>query len=505
MPDTRGGDTRGGKPWGSCSAWLKPGEPARVEWSPHGARGGGRWSLFGQKEAPRAEAYPHFGGALRPEVRRGQSLLATAKAGVNGLYELPIKVMGRIRASPSRRSDEDVRRKAWAEGTLANTRNLLGSHTSMRSDEEDAGRKTWTQGSTQILSHIDKSERTANFACTKADIWHQRLGHSGATMMRKMLPVLLGHNLCTSDAEKVHECTACIQGKLARRPAKWTLPTELLEPLHRLQGDICGPINPKSGPFSYFLVLVDAPGRHAEVSLLTTRNMVFPKLLAMILKYRNHFLENTIKYLRVDNALEFRSHTFEDFCVASGIEHVQNRLAEAYIKKIQLVTRPLLFYAKLPSTMWGYAILHAAVLLRLRPTLLHNTSPLELMSGRTPNISHLRTFGCEVWVPTAELKQKTITLHREKAVYLGYDSPSIIRYMLPGNTTIHKAQFEKCRFIENSFPAAIDLNTQSPLNFRAIETLTSNPDPRTFLSETEVKKMLNLRNLTERLPDRFAS
>lgn len=173
---------------------------------------------------------------------------------------------------------------------------------------------------------------------------------------------------------------------------------------------MCGPIDTPSGPFWYFLVLVNASGCHAEVSLINTHNMVFPKLLAMIIKFRNHYPNNNIKTLRVDNAQEFRSHAFEDYCVASGIsltysvpyEHIENSLAEAHIKKIQLITRPLLIQANLPSNLWGHAVLHAAALLRLRPTLLHSQTPLELVSGQTPNVSHLRTFGCKVWAPIPE-------------------------------------------------------------------------------------------------------
>ena len=172
-----------------------------------------------------------------------------------------------------------------------------------------------------------------------------------------MLPALTGHNLSVSDAEKVADCTACIQGKYAKHPSRWQLPTELPQPLQRLHGDICGPINPPSGPFLYFLVLVDASGHHAEVSLLTTRNMAFPKILAMLIRFRTHFPDRPIQTLRMDNAKEFRSHTFEDYCTATGIaltysvpyEHSQNGLAEAFIKKIQLITRPLLLHANLPA------------------------------------------------------------------------------------------------------------------------------------------------------------
>jgi hypothetical protein len=167
--------------------------------------------------------------------------------------------------------------------------------------------------------------------------------------------------------------------------------------------------------------------------------MVFPKLLAILIKYRNHFPDFPIKYLRMDNALEFRSHTFEDYCVATRIaltysvpyEHSQNGLAEAFIKKIQLVTRPLLLQAQLPSSMWGHAVLYATALLKLRPTLLNVQTPAELQSGRIPDVSHIKVFGCQVWVPVAEPKRKTIGAHREEGIYIRFDSPAIIRYLVP--------------------------------------------------------------------------
>ena len=228
----------------------------------------------------------------------------------------------------------------------------------------------------------------------KQDLWHRRLGHPRVTIFCRMLPLTLGHNLTSSDAHKMHECIACIQGKFNKKPSKWQLPSELPPPLYRIHGDICGPIDPPSGSYKYFFVLIDASGSHLEVSLLPTRNMVFPKLLAILIKYRNHFPKFPIKYLRMDNALEFRSYAFEDYCVASGIsltylvpyEHSQNGLAEAFIKKIQLVTRPLLLQAQLPSSMWGLAVLHATALLKLRPTLLNVQTPAELQSGRIPDV-----------------------------------------------------------------------------------------------------------------------
>ena len=70
--------------------------------------------------------------------------------------------------------------------------------------------------------------------------------------------------------------------------------------------------------------------------------------------------------------------------------HTQNGLAESFIKCLQLIARPLLMKSKLPMSAWGHAILHAAALIRIRPTSYHSSSPLQLVFGKEPDISHLR-------------------------------------------------------------------------------------------------------------------
>ena len=65
------------------------------------------------------------------------------------------------------------------------------------------------------------------------------------------------------------------------------------------------------------MVLVDAAGIHFEVSLLSTRNIVFAKLLAMIIKFKTHYLDFLVKVLKMDNAAKFKSQDFEDYYVAN--------------------------------------------------------------------------------------------------------------------------------------------------------------------------------------------
>jgi hypothetical protein len=75
----------------------------------------------------------------------------------------------------------------------------------------------------------------------------------------------------------------------------------------------------------------------------------------------------------MDNAAEFSSRAFNDYCMAQRIKiqhyilyvHTQNSLTESLIKRIKLIARPLLQDYNLPTSCWGHAVLHAADLVQL--------------------------------------------------------------------------------------------------------------------------------------------
>ena len=130
------------------------------------------------------------------------------------------------------------------------------------------------------------------------------------------------------------------------RPSHLKIKAEPLKFLEGIQGDICGPIQPLSGPFRYFLVLIDASTRWSHVCLLSTRNHASAKLIAQV------------KSIRLDNAAQFSSKAFNDYCMALEIEvqhsvpyvHTQNGLAGSLIKRIKLIARPLLQDCNLPTS-----------------------------------------------------------------------------------------------------------------------------------------------------------
>jgi hypothetical protein len=232
---------------------------------------------------------------------------------------------------------------------------------------------------------------------------------------------------------------ACATGKLILKPSPLKIHIEPLKFLERIQGDICDPVQPTSGPFRYFMVLIDASTRWSHVCLLSTRNHDFAKIMAQVIRLKANFPKTRIKSIRLDNTAEFSLRAFNDYCTAQGIQvqhfvpyvHTQNGLAEYLIKRIKLIARLLLHNCNLPISCWGHTVLHAVDLIQLRPTVYHSTFPLYLVRGNAPSISHLQKFECAVYAPISPPKRTSMCPHRKLGIYVRYHSPSIIKYLEP--------------------------------------------------------------------------
>jgi peptide/histidine transporter 3/4 len=118
-------------------------------------------------------------------------------------------------------------------------------------------------------------------------LWHDRLGHPGLRMMRNIINNSNGHNVNVKNFPNPDDfvCSACATGKLIIRPSPLKVKDEIPAFLQRIQGDICGPIQPLSGPFRYFMVLIDDSSKWSNVCLLSTRNHAFAKLISQIIQY----------------------------------------------------------------------------------------------------------------------------------------------------------------------------------------------------------------------------
>ena len=77
---------------------------------------------------------------------------------------------------------------------------------------------------------------------------------------------------------------------------------------------------------------------------------------------------------------------------------------------------------------------------------------MQLVCGQQPNVFHFRTFGCAVYIPIAPPQHTKMGPQRRLGIYVGFDSPSIIRYLEPLTGDVFTARFNGCHFDETIFP-----------------------------------------------------
>ena len=91
-------------------------------------------------------------------------------------------------------------------------------------------------------------------------LWHNRISHLGSTMIRIIIENSHGHPLKDLKILLLNKnsCIAYSQGKLVVKPSPSKINSESPSFLQRIQEDIYRPIHPLSGPFCYFIVLINA-------------------------------------------------------------------------------------------------------------------------------------------------------------------------------------------------------------------------------------------------------
>ena len=75
------------------------------------------------------------------------------------------------------------------------------------------------------------------------------------------------------------------------------------------------------------------------------------------------------------------------------------------------------------------------------------------MLEKQPNIFHLQIFSYVVYVPVAPTQRTKMGPQRRLRIYVGFDSPSIIRYLEPLTSDVFTARFADCHFNESVFPS----------------------------------------------------
>nr|GFB50022.1 hypothetical protein [Tanacetum cinerariifolium] len=179
------------------------------------------------------------------------------------------------------------------------------------------------------------------------------------------------------------------------------------QPLFRLYMDLFGPTFVKSlSNKSYCLVITDDYSRFSWVFFLASKDETTPVLKNFILGLEN-LLSLMVKVIRCDNGTEFKNSDLNQFCGLKGIKREfsvprtpqQNGIAKRKNRTLIEAARTLLADSLLLIPFWAEAVNIACyVQNRMLVSKPHNKTPYELLHGRLPSISFMRSFGCPVTI-----------------------------------------------------------------------------------------------------------
>jgi hypothetical protein len=77
----------------------------------------------------------------------------------------------------------------------------------------------------------------------------------------------------------------------------------------------------------------------------------------------------------------------------------------------------------LPNYFWAETIATAVYIMNRTPTVtVHGMTPEEKFTSKKPDVSHLRVFGCIVYVHVPKEKRSKLDPKAKKCIFIGYSS-----------------------------------------------------------------------------------
>ena len=333
----------------------------------------------------------------------------------------------------------------------------------------------------RVLNRQFHQSQSSNSALT----WHRRLGH----LHFESLKHLLG-NKNISERDMPDHCEPCVLAK-QRQSVIRTPTTRSTIPFELVHSDVCGPMSTTSlGKSRYYIVYIDDFTRWVKVYFLNSKSTdcilpVFRKFLAWV-----NNQGYTVKHLRCDNGTgEFNNQQFRDLLDLAGIsfepappytQH-KNGTAERMIQTLNTKARCMLLDSHLPHFLWAEAINTAAYLHSITPSasLPNFKSPLETLRGSSPQIDHLRRFGCLVYkhIPPAQRTDKNWGPRSLPCAMVGYAPNTTKIWRIYDFSTKRICLASSVVFVEdvNAFDSSTLVSSQEHCEIQAALDLL--PDP----------------------------
>ena len=266
------------------------------------------------------------------------------------------------------------------------------------------------------------------------NLWHQRFGHLNEQQLSEIIRNELVSGINVPRTSHVSFCEACVKGKLSRKPFKPVGETRTTRKLELVHSDVCGPMHTESfGGKKYFVTFIDDYTHCCAVYFLKYKSEVLEKFRDFEALVTN---QSGLKIgtLRTDNGGEYVSGEFEAYLKSKGIHHQltvphspqQNGVAERMNRTVVESARSLIAHAGVPNGYWAEAVATAVYIRNRTPTssIKQRVTPVELWSGKKPDVSHFKVFGCMAYAHIHDAERRKLDMKAEKLRFVGYSLKS---------------------------------------------------------------------------------
>jgi hypothetical protein len=167
----------------------------------------------------------------------------------------------------------------------------------------------------------------------------------------------------------------------------------------------------------------------AVIQLLENKNQVKTALSAFVSTMETQF-DKKVKKLRSDRGGKFWNKEMQSFCASKEIIHQKTNLyfsqesgiAERLNRTPMQKARAMIEGSRLNEEYWGEAVLTANYVRNRTVLQVHGKTPLELLTGKQPQVESLRVFESIAYVHVPQHKSKKMDAVAEKGVFFEYEA-----------------------------------------------------------------------------------
>ncbi|KAK8994239.1 hypothetical protein V6N11_045338 [Hibiscus sabdariffa] len=193
-----------------------------------------------------------------------------------------------------------------------------------------------------------------------------------------------------------------------------------------IHSDVCGPMNTQArAGYQYFITFTDDFSRYGYIYLMRHKSEALERFKEFKNEVQNQH-GKSIKALRSDRGGEYLSQDFDELLKGCGIVSQLtppdtpqwNGVSERRNRTLLDMVRSMMSHTDLPTSFWGYALETAAFTLNRVPSKSVQKTPHEMWTGRRPNMSFMKIWGCKAYVKhqmSTKLEPKS-----EKCTFVGY-------------------------------------------------------------------------------------